>query len=82
MTTSRTQRLVDLPGPSPIRIDANIVVCLRVEMTEHGSFIVIHTNEGFSFAASPLPDQSTNDFYEEVHKTIWPPKTSRTTKRS
>lgn len=75
MPTSRTNKqFVDLPGKVQARVDANSVVCARVEVSDSGSYVVIHTNEGFAFGAFPPEDLSLNDFYKEVLSTIWPGK--------
>jgi hypothetical protein len=75
-----TQRFVDLPGLYPSKVDANIVSCARVEQSEHGAYVVVHTSQGFAFAVNPTNDQSVNDVYKEVLAVLWPEKTRRTTK--
>ena len=79
MPTSQTPRIVELPGNNPATVDANIVVCVRVDFNEAGSFVVVHTTEGFGFGLHPDTDQSVKAFYKEVKETIWPPKRTRTT---
>jgi hypothetical protein len=73
-------KFVDIPGPYPVRIDANSVVCLRVEVGEHGHFLVIHTDKGFAVAVLPPTNTSIEEYYTEVLAALWPPKTSRATK--
>ena len=77
MTTSQPKRLVELPGNNPATVDANIVVCVRVDYNEQGSFVVVHTTEGFGFGLHPDPDQTVKSFYKDVKETIWPPKRTR-----
>jgi len=78
MTTTDVTRLVDLPGIHPARVDANIVSCVRLETGEQGSFLVVHTNQGFAFTLVDS-SQSANDFYHKVLGLIWPEK--KTTKQ-
>jgi hypothetical protein len=71
---TKKRRIVEIGGGAPAKVDADTVVCVRIENTEHSSFVVVHTDQGFAFSVYPTDDQSVNDFYKEVHATVWPNK--------
>lgn len=77
MTERQEPRFVDLPGVNPARIDANTVICARVETTDSVSYVVLHTDQGFGFSIVPPNDQSVIRFYQDVLSVLWPGQKAR-----
>lgn len=75
------QRMVDLDGLTPCRINANIVECLRIEQGEGVNYIALHTNQGFAVGIQPPTNKTVNDFYLECMNLLWPPEVTTTTTR-
>ena len=59
------RRLVKLPGAPKAWVDPRSVVSVRIETSGEEPFVVVHTDQGFALAVSPLR-QTVEELLDEV----------------